>query len=162
MAKFQPGRSGNPGGRRKRSQAEVDLLVVLRRQLTEKRAEGLGTHAEGLVQALLVAAEAGDVGAIREVMSRLHGKPASAEPLQAVDLEGIAHRMQQRRAELEAEQLSGTASSSRATEKVGPPALPPPCGFRELAEPPPEPQAGPPLDRPYISWPGLDFFPRES
>lgn len=133
MPKFVRGQSGNPGGRRKQSQAAVDLLAVLRRQLAERAAEGLGTHAERLVQGLLAAAEGGDVNAAREIWNRVHGRVPVAEPPSTIDLEFVASVMMKRRAEMDGESLSTVVPKPNAVSQARPPS-PPKCGLIELPE----------------------------
>lgn len=69
--RFQPGQSGNPGGRPKGS---VSLTTLLRRALAEKATpKAAKTAAEAIVAALLKAARDGDQRAIQYVFDRIDG-----------------------------------------------------------------------------------------
>lgn len=71
---FQPGQSGNPGGRPKTK----ILTDALRLHLDEKDKAGV-TNAEKLARALVARALTGDVSAYREICDRVEGK----SPLEA-------------------------------------------------------------------------------
>jgi len=175
VAKFQPGRSGNPGGRRKQTQATRDLLQEIKHQLAQAGPEGKLSNGAVLVQAMIASAVAGDVGAQKELLNRVIGRVPVAAPPEDVDLEVIAHRMAARRIELEAEHRLpvGTASlPAPAPGKRQAPSSQPRNGFVELPEPEPdaqilrppttdEPPAEPPPTVNYIHFPGFgDFSPQ--
>ena len=142
MAKFAKGQSGNPGGRRKRSQAEVDLLAEIKRQLAQAGPEGKLSRGAELVQAMIAAAVAGDVNAQRELLNRTVGRVPVAVPPEKIDLERVAAVMQERRRQLDTEQPV-TASSGQTAGNQQAPVLPPKCGFVEIAEPEPPAAPGP-------------------
>ncbi len=77
MPKFSKGQSGNPGGRPKTSQAQLDLIAEIRRQL---QTDGAATK---LISALIAEANDGNVRAIQEILNRIHGvvQPIRAEPI---------------------------------------------------------------------------------
>ncbi len=77
--RFQPGQSGNPGGRPKKTPL-TDAL----RALLEKAAPGAlkdKDYARAIAEALARRAARGDVSAIREVCDRVEGKPKQAVEL---------------------------------------------------------------------------------
>jgi len=76
VPKFTKGHSGNPGGRPRATQAKVDLLAEIHRQLAQAGPEGLKTRSQELVQALIDQAAAGDIGAMRVILDRIHGPVA--------------------------------------------------------------------------------------
>ena len=82
MPKFQKGKSGNPSGKRKTTQAQLDLIAEIRRQLLT---DGAATR---LISALIAEANDGNVRAIQEVLNRIHGvvQPIKAEPLDILAL----------------------------------------------------------------------------
>jgi Family of unknown function (DUF5681) len=126
LPRFVKGQSGNPGGRRKRDQATVDLLAEIRRQLALAGPEGKVTQAVELVQAMIRAGCGGDVAAAKELLCRMHGRVPAAEPAAELNLERVAEVMRQRR-----ESLGAIGPKSSAESQTRP--LPqPPCGFREL------------------------------
>ncbi len=94
MPKFVKGQSGNPGGRRKRGQATIDLLAEIRLQLAQAGSEGIGTQSERLVQALIDAGIGGDVRAIALVLDRIHGPVVPNRP---VEIDMVAVQMEVRR-----------------------------------------------------------------
>ncbi len=68
MAQFQPGQSGNPGGRPK-SKPWADAI---------KRALDKRSDLDAIAEKLVDAAASGDLPALRELGDRLDGKPAQA------------------------------------------------------------------------------------
>jgi len=82
VPKFEKGHSGNPKGRPPASQAQLDLLAELRRQLLTDGA------AEKLIRALIAEADDGNVRAIQEILNRIHGvvQPIRAEQLDILAL----------------------------------------------------------------------------
>ena len=151
MARFEKGRSGNPGGRRRKDQATFDLIQEMNRWLAEKSPEGKLSNGAVVMQAIGAAAKAGDVNAAKELWNRCYGRVPTAIPPVTLDLEAVAAVMRQRRAGLEA-RLPAMESAPATSSQ-------PPCGLREL--PAPEPPAEPPPARDYISFPGFDFEPRK-
>ncbi len=82
MPKFSKGQSGNPGGRPKTTQAQLDLIAEIRRQLLT---DGAATK---LISALIAEADSGNVRAIQEILNRIHGvvQPIKSEPLDILAL----------------------------------------------------------------------------
>ncbi len=82
MPKFSKGQSGNPGGRPKTTQAQLDLIAEIRRQL---QTDGAATR---LIAALIAEADSGNVRAIQEILNRIHGvvQPIRAEPIDILTL----------------------------------------------------------------------------
>jgi len=68
---FEPGRSGNPGGRPKRDKIITQHLIS---ELGEIDPETGGEKIRRIVVALIDKAMAGDVSATREIMDRVEGK----------------------------------------------------------------------------------------
>jgi hypothetical protein len=86
--RFPRGQSGNPGGR---PRSEISLTALLREALAEFDGADKETKARKIVDALLVAAIAGNVKAIEHAWERIDGpsdrKPpasAAAEDVQAL------------------------------------------------------------------------------
>jgi hypothetical protein len=75
MSDTMPGRNGGQlkrGGSPGRRKGSVSLVSALRRQLTQKDADGVAAI-DRVAAALIEQAAAGNVAAIREIMSRLDG-----------------------------------------------------------------------------------------
>jgi hypothetical protein len=72
--RFKPGNRVNPGGRKKDDLPKIDLVAEMRRQLASVDPETRLSKAEELIGALLEAGCGGDVRAIQEVLSRIHGR----------------------------------------------------------------------------------------
>jgi hypothetical protein len=77
---FQPGQSGNPNGRPKRTKLSEALLVKLAEDSPDA---GEATVAEAVADALIKRALIGDVQAIREIGDRTEGRPKQAVELDA-------------------------------------------------------------------------------
>lgn len=74
MAKFQPGQSGNPGGRPK---GAISLSTQLRKALKQKITLGDGTKmsaADVVIRKAIQGAMQGDVQLIRLIFDRIDGK----------------------------------------------------------------------------------------
>ena len=71
--RFQPGRSGNPGGRRKSASLTAILREIFDAELPDGR-----TVAERFVEAMIARAMAGDSALIREIFNRVDGKVPDA------------------------------------------------------------------------------------
>jgi len=72
--KFEPGESGNPAGAPKRAKLFRDALLV-----AIKKADVQGVEAiQRVADKLVLAAEGGDVQAIREIADRIDGKVPQA------------------------------------------------------------------------------------
>lgn len=67
---FQPGQSGNPGGRRKEKPWRDALRLALN--------DGDGQKLRKIAEKVVAAAEGGDMQAIKEIAERLDGKVAQA------------------------------------------------------------------------------------
>ncbi len=76
--RWEPGRSGNPGGR----PSSQSLNAAIRARLDERREDGI-TRAERIAQILVDMAEQGDLRAIREVIDRAEGRPNQAVALES-------------------------------------------------------------------------------
>lgn len=66
---FEPGKSGNPGGRPKGPSLKAELI----RHLGKKGASGV-RHVDAIALALIEMAEGGNLEAIREILDRVDGK----------------------------------------------------------------------------------------
>jgi hypothetical protein len=73
--KFQPGQSGNPGGRRKGSRN----LTARLREIVEREAKDGKDYGDLVMEALVKAAKKGDVKAIAIMLDRIDGKLGSVE-----------------------------------------------------------------------------------
>lgn len=83
---FEPGQSGNPGGKPKTKEFKAALLVAL------KRADGDKTKLAQIAEALVEKAATGDVPAIREIADRTDGK--ATQPISGdEDGPAIVHRV---------------------------------------------------------------------
>jgi hypothetical protein len=80
--RFQPGHSGNPGGRTTEKRFREALLLELAEDGDARK------PLREVAKALIAAALTRDVSAIREIADRLDGKPA-----QAVDVSGDDRRI---------------------------------------------------------------------
>lgn len=81
---FKPGVSGNPGGRPKGASTTAELRAYLAELAADAKGEPTGkTHRRLVAEALVSAAEAGDVPAIREVFNRDDGRSRQSAPEQA-------------------------------------------------------------------------------
>ncbi len=74
---FEPGKSGNPGGRAKAKPYQEALLKVLKRDEDDQVPSGK-TNLDKLARIHVLKALEGDVPAIRDIADRLDGKPAQA------------------------------------------------------------------------------------
>lgn len=74
---FEPGKSGNPGGRSKAKPYQEALLKVLKRDEDDEMPAGK-TYLDKLARKHVVQALDGDVALIRDIADRLDGKPAQA------------------------------------------------------------------------------------
>lgn len=72
---YQPGQSGNPGGRPKRDKFITQQLIAALKEVDETTG---GTKLRRIVNALLAKAAEGDVPAVREVLDRVEGKVPQA------------------------------------------------------------------------------------
>jgi Family of unknown function (DUF5681) len=95
VPKFVKGQSGNPGGRPRATPAKTDLLAEIHRQLAQAGPEGLTTRSEELVQALIDQAAAGNIGAMRTILERVHG-PVMPVKASEVDLVAVAMEVKRR------------------------------------------------------------------
>lgn len=68
---FQPGQSGNPGGRSKREKFITQQLIA---ELNEIDPQTEAKRLRKVVKALISKAEEGDVTAAREIFDRVEGK----------------------------------------------------------------------------------------
>lgn len=75
---FQPGQSGNPGGRRKEKPYRDALRKVLLEIEDDPHPEQPKTRLEAVVRAHVIAAVDGDVSAINGIADRLDGKVPQA------------------------------------------------------------------------------------
>lgn len=75
---FQPGQSGNPGGRRKEKPYRDALRKVLAEQLGSIDPDEPKTKLEGVIRAHVAKALAGDVTAIQHIAERMDGKVPQA------------------------------------------------------------------------------------
>jgi hypothetical protein len=80
--RFQPGQSGNPGGRSTEKRFREALLLELAEDGDARR------PLREVAKALIAAALTRDVSAIREIADRIDGKPA-----QAIDVTGDDRRV---------------------------------------------------------------------
>jgi len=77
---WQPGQSGNPGGRPKRDA----ITAALREQLESQANDGDNyTIADAVAATLIKQALGGDVRAIREIADRVEGKPRQQLEIEA-------------------------------------------------------------------------------
>ena len=84
LTPFQPGQSGNPGGRPKRK-VLTDLLV----EELETCVHGTDvTRAKEIIRRLVQMAAAGDLGAIKHIYDRIEGQPT-----QRIDVRTEAERV---------------------------------------------------------------------
>ncbi|GHT94202.1 hypothetical protein FACS1894141_0420 [Spirochaetia bacterium] len=67
---FEPGQSGNPGGRPKR---DTSLTGILRKELNKKGADKVAKKTR-IVGKLIELAEAGDIPALKYLWDRVDGK----------------------------------------------------------------------------------------
>jgi hypothetical protein len=67
---FQPGQSGNPGGRPKK----MPITDAIREELEQEGAQGT-SNARAIARKLVKLARAGNMDAIREIADRTEGKP---------------------------------------------------------------------------------------
>jgi hypothetical protein len=74
---FEPGESGNPGGRPKTKEFKAALTLAI------KRTDGDKTKLAQIAEALVDKAATGDVQAIKEVADRLDGK--ATQPISGDD-----------------------------------------------------------------------------
>jgi hypothetical protein len=79
--RWQPGQSGNPGGRPKRRLIDELLEELL---LTED-----SKVAEAIARALLAKAKRGDLRAVQLVVERVQGRPKQAMELSGSGLDGL-------------------------------------------------------------------------
>jgi hypothetical protein len=70
---WQPGQSGNPGGRPKKKPVTDELERLLEQEAPHAKGK---TWAAAIAEALLKKARKGDVRAIAELANRIEGKPA--------------------------------------------------------------------------------------
>jgi hypothetical protein len=146
--RFRPGQTGNPRGSSRKAQDRAKFTAALTKLLAEKGAAGK------FLQAGWDAAIAGDFQFWRYLWERLEGKVPAPEPLEQLDLEMIARRMQARYKEIRSE-----GPTSPPDEPPAPPAVsvdavvnrpvaqepgPLPCGLKELS--PAEPEPRPPVE----------------
>jgi hypothetical protein len=72
LKRFQPGQSGNPGGRR----AGESLTAILRQALSEEKQTGKNkglSNSQIIVNALIAAATSQNITAIKEILDRIDG-----------------------------------------------------------------------------------------
>jgi hypothetical protein len=84
---FQPGQSGNPNG------ARGSITNALKREMLDTRGTPI-TIAEGIAKKLCQMALAGELGAIREILDRIEGKPRQSIEMQVdiTDWREVARR----------------------------------------------------------------------
>lgn len=82
MARFQPGQSGNPAGRRPRKLFDDHLRAALSTKRSEK--------AKVLVEKLIDKAATGNVAALKLVCERIGGKPKPADQIGAPNPENLS------------------------------------------------------------------------
>jgi hypothetical protein len=75
---FQPGQSGNPGGRRKEKPYRDALRKVLAEFVTDEDPKEPRTKLEAVARRHVAEALAGEMTAINGIADRLDGKPAQA------------------------------------------------------------------------------------
>ena len=74
---FKPGQSGNPGGRPKKTQEEIDLIAACKSKA--------GAALETILQIMATGAEKNRLAAAQVVIERAYGKPVQP---QDIDLKG--------------------------------------------------------------------------
>lgn len=87
---WQPGQSGNPGGRPKKRPISDELERLLAQ---EAPGSGGKPWAEVIAEALLRKARKGDVRAIAELANRIEGKPHQAVEVDLNGTLGLAERL---------------------------------------------------------------------
>jgi Family of unknown function (DUF5681) len=85
QGRFRKGQSGNPGGR---PRSEISLTALLREALAEFDGADKETKARKIVDALVVAAIAGNVKAIEHAWERIDG-PADRKPVSSGATEDV-------------------------------------------------------------------------
>jgi hypothetical protein len=74
---FEPGKSGNPGGRPKR---DASLTGILRKELNRKGPDKVAKKTR-IVGKLLELADGGDLAAVKYVFDRIDGRPRESMEL---------------------------------------------------------------------------------
>jgi hypothetical protein len=120
---FQPGKSGNPGGRPK---VGVDLQAILRAYLATVDPASRRTKAEKLMGALVEAGIEGNVKATMTILDRMCGR-VSGDPAVVIDPEEIATAAQNLAKQHLLERKLRDRDARPAAEPPGEPVPPPPA-----------------------------------